>query len=121
MINDRQQTLQKVDIQIRSSSITFKEGYKNRSAEERRQLFLLVSHDKTWQKHNMSSSLHALGVCIDVTTCLVIDYELMLPTLLKYRIGKYHERTVDTMEGIYNTQHVMSTIEVLVRLWIKKQ
>ena len=82
MLNDRQRTLQKLDIQIRSSSITLKKVYKNRSVEERRQLSLLVSHDKTWQKHR-SSSLHALGVCIDVTTCLVIDYELILPTLFK--------------------------------------
>ena len=65
-----------------SSSITLKKVYKNRSAEERRQFSLLVSHERTWQKHR-SSSLHALGVCIDVTTCLVIDYELILPTLLK--------------------------------------
>ena len=81
-----------------------------------------MSHDKTWQKH-WSSSLHAVGVCIDVTTCLVIDYELILPTLLKYKIGKWHERTVDTMDGIYtcNKQHAMSTIKVLVKLLIKKQ
>ena len=82
MVNDRQKTLYKVDIQIRSSSITLKKVYRNRSAEETRQLSLLVSHDKTWQKH-MFSSLHAVGVCIDVTPCLVIDYELILPTLLK--------------------------------------
>ena len=82
MINDRQQTLQKVDIQIRSAGITLKNVYRNRSAEERRQLSLLVSHDKTWQKHR-SSSLHAVGVCIDVITGLVIDYELILSTLLK--------------------------------------
>ena len=30
-----------------------------------------------------SSSLHAVDVCIDVITGLVIDYELMLPTLSK--------------------------------------
>ena len=87
MINDRQQTLQKVDIQICSSSITLKNVYKNRSAEERRQLSLLVSHDKTWQKHR-SSSLHALGVCIDVITRLVIDYELILTGYGLGGIGK---------------------------------
>ena len=98
MISDRQQTLEKVDIQIRSAGITLKKVYRNRLAEERRQLSLLVSHDNTWQMHR-SSSLHAVGVCINVITGLVIDYELILLTLIKYRIGRWHKRTVDTMNG----------------------
>ena len=97
MISDRQQTLEKVDIQIRSAGIILKKVYRNRLAEERRQSFLLVPHDKTWQKHR-SLSLHAVGVCTDVTTCLVIDYEQILPSLLKQGIGRWHERTVDTMD-----------------------
>ena len=63
MISDRQQTLEKADIQICSAGITLKKVYRNRLAEERRQLSLLVSHDNTWQMHR-SSSLHAFGVCI---------------------------------------------------------
>ena len=98
MISDRQQILEKVDTQICSAGITLKKVYRNRLAEERRQLSLLVSHDNTWQMHR-SLSLHAVGVCTDVTTCLVIDYELILPTLLKQGIRWWHERTVGTMDG----------------------
>ena len=40
--NDKQQTLQKVDVQIRSAGNTFKEDYRNRSAEETRQFSLII-------------------------------------------------------------------------------
>ena len=105
MIYDRQQTLQNVYRFVILVSL-LKKVYKNRSAEERRQLSLLVSHDKTWQKHR-SSSLYALGVCIDVATCLVIDYELILQFT---NFVKIKNRKVARENSGHNGWHIISSM-----------
>ena len=72
-----QQTLQNAAVQIRSAYISLDEGLQEQVSQgETPVINIGVTYDGTWQKRGFSS-LYGVGVCMDIITGLVIDYELM--------------------------------------------